>query len=242
MLKRFVLASALATLAAPALLLAAEPTPAPTPEPSIVLKAARLFDGTSDKLVTPRRRRGDRRQDRRRRQRRCRTGWCARRRPRRRHAAARVHRRPHPPDRRGVGELVPRLLRTASCSCRRSRRCSPSLTPNGRSRPASPPSATSAPTTTSTSACATPSPPASCRGRACSSRRTPSVPPAAMATARPRTPTVIAPLRPDRGHLQRPRRVPRRGALPDQVRRRRHQGHALGRRALALRSGGQRRS
>jgi len=57
MLKRLALASALVALplAAPALLLAAEPTPAPTPtpEPTIVLKAARLFDGTSDKLVTP---------------------------------------------------------------------------------------------------------------------------------------------------------------------------------------------
>src|SRR6185503_18554513 len=53
----FTLASALVALplAAPALLLAAEPTPAPapTPEPTIVLKAARLFDGTSDRLVTP---------------------------------------------------------------------------------------------------------------------------------------------------------------------------------------------
>ena len=55
MLKRFARAAALATLplAAPALLLAAEPAPAPTAEASIVLKAARLFDGTSDKLVTP---------------------------------------------------------------------------------------------------------------------------------------------------------------------------------------------
>ncbi len=51
MLKRLALASVFAalTLAAPSLAVDA----APAPEPSIVLKAARLFDGTSDKLVTP---------------------------------------------------------------------------------------------------------------------------------------------------------------------------------------------
>ena len=60
---------------------------------------------------------GDRRQDRRRRQRRRGARRRPRRRPRRRHAAAGPHRRPRPPDRRGVGRTGTATSPTASCSC-----------------------------------------------------------------------------------------------------------------------------
>ena len=225
----------LAVLGSAASLAAQAPAPSPTPVPITAIRAARMFDGRSNRGLERRRARrgleilaaglGPRDSARR-----------AGHRPRRRDAPPGFHRQPHAPHRRVGGRLVPR---TSSRRCAAPRRSTSVLRrPRAaRSKPASPPSATSARTSSSTSACAT--------------RSMPGV--VARTADAGRASTASAPGRPLRPH-----RVPRRAPsaqsagsttgsptaptsarqavrLDDQVRRRRDQGVRHRRRALARR-------
>ena len=142
----------------PSSLAAATPTDSPSADSTVVLRAAHLFDGTSDRLVSP--------------------GVVVVTGGKIVAAGAEAA---APAGARtidlGDATLLPGLIDahvhlTGEASdnwyrdfvdgclhCRRSGRCERPATPAEPSRPASPPCATSAPTTTSTSACATPSRP-----------------------------------------------------------------------------------
>ena len=173
-------ALALALLSFPALLSAQE-APAPKPE-VIALKAARLFDGRGDAavpngvviveggkiraagsgLAIPA---GARVID---------LGDAT--------LLARLHRRPHPPDRRVDRRLAQAFVDDSAASVAEPAIRATVQRPARSWRRASPPSATSAAATTSTSACATRSRAGWSPGRGCWWRSTPWAPAAATAT------------------------------------------------------------